>query len=478
MKKYQFNIDPALATAAEIEELASRRDEIVSLDLSPCLKLAEADLAPLAKLTELVELRLPACLLTDAGFAYLTPLKNLKKLDLSRCDFTDEETEQIAELSSLEELNLSGCKYITDEGIIPLARLKNLKRLNLESCCFDVSVLRPLMKLKNLEELKLENQDLNKRKIEKGESVPITEKMAAKLTQMLPKAKIRFNSKVFPIKESAPEAPSYYSWLKKDDGVHFQYADAESRYNDAEYKLLYPSQLSELLVEWSWYGACVMTSGARTKFPNVLPEKFLTTVKNLGLRWYAYRLCCKRSISPQSPETFGQYGMIITPNVEFLRINNKMKYGPIAYYNKSRDEICFTRPLLSITHGMFKNMLFRDRFAAIAEPFEAEEFLAYGENLSEMWGCGRFFFCHQNYGAMIRSIDGTRLFTMPKKISRIAAFYLYQTLMREEESFDFPDENDEKTITHLTYRSRDWELRCRNSRMNIRERRALGEIVP
>ena len=98
-------------------------------------KLSDAGLAPLAKLTHLALLELPAEGLTDRGLAHLAPL------------------------NAIEDLNLSGGK-ITGTGLAPLGRWQQLKTLTLSDSSFDDAGCRALPRFASLETLDLNSTQI------------------------------------------------------------------------------------------------------------------------------------------------------------------------------------------------------------------------------------------------------------------------------------------------------------------------------
>ncbi|MEX0716281.1 MAG: hypothetical protein WD066_06840 [Planctomycetaceae bacterium] len=85
-------------------------------------------LAPLAKLTRVVELNLRGTEIGDDGLAHVAGLNTLVRLHLEKTKIGDAGLDHLKGLENLEYLNLYGTQ-ITDAGLARLAGMKKLKRL-------------------------------------------------------------------------------------------------------------------------------------------------------------------------------------------------------------------------------------------------------------------------------------------------------------------------------------------------------------
>lgn len=93
-------------------------------------KATDADIAPLADLTDLIWLNLNNTQISDEGLVPLAGLEQLKRLRLDGTGVTDAGLARLASLKRLETLNLSRTQ-VTDAGLKHLAGLPNLVELNL-----------------------------------------------------------------------------------------------------------------------------------------------------------------------------------------------------------------------------------------------------------------------------------------------------------------------------------------------------------
>jgi Leucine-rich repeat (LRR) protein len=101
--------------------------------LSICLTnpdITDADLAPLASLTELETLALSSTKITNAGLAHLEGLTSLTELDLVETNVTDAGLFRLRGMVKLRSLNLAATK-IRGRGLVDLGRLANLRSLSL-----------------------------------------------------------------------------------------------------------------------------------------------------------------------------------------------------------------------------------------------------------------------------------------------------------------------------------------------------------
>ncbi|MEZ5304806.1 MAG: hypothetical protein R3F11_29785 [Verrucomicrobiales bacterium] len=85
-----------------------------------------AELEPIAQ--NIFELDLTKAKISDADLAHIAKLTNLNKLELNRTSIGDAGLAHLAELGNLQQLNLYGTQ-VTDAGIVQLKTLKNLRRL-------------------------------------------------------------------------------------------------------------------------------------------------------------------------------------------------------------------------------------------------------------------------------------------------------------------------------------------------------------
>ena len=88
----------------------------------------DEQLAPLAKIKNIVSLNLGKTSVTDAGLAYIKPLTGLVQLHLEQSKITDKGLAQLKGLVNLTYLNLYGAA-VTDAGLAQLTGLKNLRNL-------------------------------------------------------------------------------------------------------------------------------------------------------------------------------------------------------------------------------------------------------------------------------------------------------------------------------------------------------------
>ena len=107
-------------------ELASGLPRLRQLRLRGTSKLSDEAVAPLARLTALVDLTLPAENLTDAGLAHLAPLTRLEYLNLPGSKITGTGLSAF-QCKSLRQLNLSGSLF-NDAGCRNLRQFPALKR--------------------------------------------------------------------------------------------------------------------------------------------------------------------------------------------------------------------------------------------------------------------------------------------------------------------------------------------------------------
>ncbi|MEX1096793.1 MAG: hypothetical protein WED34_12155 [Planctomycetales bacterium] len=91
-------------------------------------KATDEQLAPLAKLPQIVELNLRGTDVTDEGLRQIAGLKGLVRLHLEKTKIGDAGLAHLKGLENLEYLNLYGTQ-VTDEGLKQLSGLKKLKKV-------------------------------------------------------------------------------------------------------------------------------------------------------------------------------------------------------------------------------------------------------------------------------------------------------------------------------------------------------------
>jgi internalin A len=131
-------------------------DQLETLDLTET-QITDTALAHLQRLPNLRELRLQNCLaLTNDGLQHLQGLANLRVLVLSlNQSISDSGVEHLSALPKLEKLVLVGCS-VTDEGLRHLSRIMPLTALNLRHTYVTDEGLKHLKELPALEELYLQ----------------------------------------------------------------------------------------------------------------------------------------------------------------------------------------------------------------------------------------------------------------------------------------------------------------------------------
>jgi Leucine-rich repeat (LRR) protein len=111
----------------------------------------DAQVAPVAGLTNVVRVHLGKTGITDAALAYLKPLAKLSELHLEETKITDKGLAQLKGLSELTYLNLYGTG-ITDAGLAQLTGLKNLRSIYLwQTKVTDAGAAKLKQALPNLE---------------------------------------------------------------------------------------------------------------------------------------------------------------------------------------------------------------------------------------------------------------------------------------------------------------------------------------
>jgi len=114
--------------------------------------IADGDLALIAQLPSLRELRLDATQVTDAGLVHLQKLPNLESLLLAATRVTDAGLLHLQKLQKLKGLSLDETQ-VTDAGLLHLQKLQNLERLSLFGTQVTDAGLVYLEKLQNLRRL-------------------------------------------------------------------------------------------------------------------------------------------------------------------------------------------------------------------------------------------------------------------------------------------------------------------------------------
>lgn len=108
-------------------------------------------LAPLARITGVMQVNLRGTRITDAGLAHLAGLKSLERLHLEKTAVTDGGLEHLKGLENLAYLNLYGT-VVTDAGLKHLTGLTKLQKLYLwESKVTDAGVGELKQALPNLQ---------------------------------------------------------------------------------------------------------------------------------------------------------------------------------------------------------------------------------------------------------------------------------------------------------------------------------------
>ena len=157
-------------------ELAGRMSDLRQLRLEGQGKLTDAGLAPLGKLTRMVDLIVPMTGVSDAGLAHLAPLQAIEYLNLSGSKVTGAGLAALKNASSLKSLGLAdsllddaGCRLLTplaalesldlsgtrisDEGLELIGRLANLRELLLDGTAVSDGALARLEGLAKLRSL-------------------------------------------------------------------------------------------------------------------------------------------------------------------------------------------------------------------------------------------------------------------------------------------------------------------------------------
>jgi len=106
----------------------AQNDEHREVDFHLGASCTDQQLAPLAKIKNVVSLNLGKTPVTDAGLAYVEPLTGLVELHLEQTKITDQGLAQLKGLVNLRYLNLYGTA-LGDAGLEQLTGLKNLRNL-------------------------------------------------------------------------------------------------------------------------------------------------------------------------------------------------------------------------------------------------------------------------------------------------------------------------------------------------------------
>jgi Leucine-rich repeat (LRR) protein len=201
--------DRSLALVSELPRLRQLR-------LRGTAKLSDEAVAPLAKLTALVDLSLPATDLTDAGLAQLAPLTRLEYLNLPDSQITGSGLAALG-CKSLKQLNLSGSSF-DDVGCRNLPQFAALEML----CLFDTKLtdagLQSIAELPKLEKLYVYDTTISDAGIVKLGSRAKLREVYAMGTTVSQKGVDRLHaaaSGIWVIFDPAPPAPD------EDDHVYF-----------------------------------------------------------------------------------------------------------------------------------------------------------------------------------------------------------------------------------------------------------------
>ena len=172
---------PAAAELSRVEALAAieRLGGVVTADGALVRKVdlsktatADADLAILAALPELLELDLRFTKVTDDGVGQVARLKNLRFLNLFRTVVSDRGLQQLSSLTELDTLLIGGTK-ITSGGLAALRPLSHLRKVSVFDTAVDDAGVEHLKSIASLRVLLI------------GKS-KITENGSAALTASIP----------------------------------------------------------------------------------------------------------------------------------------------------------------------------------------------------------------------------------------------------------------------------------------------------
>jgi len=118
-------IEKAGGSVRQIAQNDQHREVDFHLQGASC---KDEQLAPLAKIKNVVSLNLGKTSVTDAGLVYVKPLTGLIQLHLEQSKITDKGLAHLAGLVNLTYLNLYGTA-VTDAGLGQLTGLKSLRNL-------------------------------------------------------------------------------------------------------------------------------------------------------------------------------------------------------------------------------------------------------------------------------------------------------------------------------------------------------------
>jgi hypothetical protein len=155
----EIDLNKTPVTGADLKLLAAL-PALRRLLLDHCEQLADAALAPLARLPALRELGLSYTGVGDAGLAHLAGLP-LEELDLTVTLVSDEGLRHLAGMTHLRELGLVGCKNVDGRGLALLRGLPLNKLLLSYSARIDNDSLTHLRDWKRLEHLNLSATRVN-----------------------------------------------------------------------------------------------------------------------------------------------------------------------------------------------------------------------------------------------------------------------------------------------------------------------------
>lgn len=122
------------------------------LDVSDCTAVTELSLSKLVFFPNLTKLDLSRCEIHD--LAHVAQVPTLKEIKLNSCPITDQGLEHLTQLG-LELLDVSNCRMITSTGLVHISKIASLTELDL-GYCVGASGFECLLSLRNLKKLVLE----------------------------------------------------------------------------------------------------------------------------------------------------------------------------------------------------------------------------------------------------------------------------------------------------------------------------------
>eukprot|EP00741_Cyanophora_paradoxa_P018564 tig00021070_g17923.t1 len=132
---------------------------LVTLSLSYCIEITDANFEPLTRLTGLTSLKVARTKLTDASFEGVARMPRLQHLNAAGTGLGDRGARALSALKGLTELNLESTG-LTNEGLSALSALPSLTSLNLAYTHINDAGLGSLSKLVSIKALCLESCDL------------------------------------------------------------------------------------------------------------------------------------------------------------------------------------------------------------------------------------------------------------------------------------------------------------------------------